>query len=66
MYEWRLIIGPNKKKQMHEQFLYDPKVPSITLTQNQKILDEYLNGRLIIESFECIVNDKAIKRDYST
>jgi hypothetical protein len=46
---------------MHEQFLYDPKGPSITLTQNSKILDGCLNGGLIIGSFEFMINNKTIK-----
>ena len=36
---------------MHEQFLCDPRVFSITLTQNPKIFDGCLNGGLIIGSF---------------
>jgi hypothetical protein len=41
---------------MHEQFLYDTKVPSITLAQDPLILDGCLNGGLIIGSF--LVHDK--------
>jgi hypothetical protein len=53
--------GLGRKRQMYEQFLCDPRVLSITLTQNPKILDRCLNGRLIIGSYECLVNNKAIK-----
>ena len=49
-----------RKKQMHGQFLY-PKVLSITHAQDLKILDGCLNGGIVIGSFECMINNKAIK-----
>ena len=38
--------------------LCDPKVLSITLTQNPEILDRCLNGGLFMGSFECIMNNE--------
>jgi hypothetical protein len=52
-----VLFSKKKKKkeekgyEMHEQFLCDPRVLSITLTQNPVILDGCLNGGLIIGSF---------------
>ena len=51
----------NRKRQMDEQFLCDLRVLSTTLTQHLKILDRRLNGRLIIGSYVCIINNKTIK-----
>jgi hypothetical protein len=43
---------------MHEQFLCDPRILSITLTQDPKILDGCLNGGLIIGYLECMMNNE--------
>ena len=38
----------------------DPKVSSITLTQNPKILDGCLNGGLIIGSYDYMTSNKQL------
>ena len=43
---------------MHELFLYNPRVPSITLTQDMGILDRRLNGILLMGSFQCMMNNE--------
>ena len=43
---------------MHEQVLYDPKILSITLTQDLETSDGCLNGGLVTGSFEYMINNK--------
>ena len=50
----------NLRCKMHEQFLYDLKVLSITLTQDLEIMDGCLNGGLLIGSFRCVINNKQL------
>ena len=46
---------------MHDQFLCDPGVLSITPTPNPEILDGCLNGGLILGSLECMINIEITK-----